>query len=207
MLGLLIGNVADASAKVANTTLGYLAKHADAIVLAKVDTVGLFNHVRLARATVVRSLKGLPAGQSFAFLAEPTWICDASTSTAGETVFLFLEKHRADRPGMRGLRGLHSSAEIEKSGRLAGLNLYTIAYSGRGRLSLLSIHGNDYLSVWQKTTDRGKPAWWTGPSRWISEVRLPSELQPKPNFRRDRGWLVEFDVVEQAINKLLNKQT
>src|SRR5688572_4032428 len=79
-------------AKVMPTDLKKLTRHSDAIAVARVYQVTTIGGVKVARATVLRSLTGMHANQQFAFIAQPTWSCDGSTAVQDETVLIFLSQ-------------------------------------------------------------------------------------------------------------------
>lgn len=110
----------EATAKVAQISFEQLVWSSDLIIVAKVESVGpQLNGKRYANAKVTENWKGPPTGR-VEFLASPTWTCDISQATEGETVLLFLAKENASRG-------------------------YLIAHSGHGRMPLRSLGRKSYV--------------------------------------------------------------
>lgn len=84
--------VASAEAKVDTQPLDELARTSTVIAVVRVDRLVTVADVTVAQATVLRPLKGTLAGERVAFVARPTWACDVSGASRGETAFVLLEK-------------------------------------------------------------------------------------------------------------------
>jgi hypothetical protein len=110
-----------AHAMVIPPRIGQLAEVGEMIVLAKVDSVrglAIFNN-RRATATVTEIWKG-PKAETVEYRVSPTFACDISDASLGETVLLFLAK--------------------DEKGR------WEIVWAGRGRMPLRMIDGKEYLT-------------------------------------------------------------
>ncbi|MBN8248701.1 MAG: hypothetical protein J0L84_14835 [Verrucomicrobia bacterium] len=113
----------EALGKVTYITLQELVQDSTFIVVAKVETTHkpLFGK-RTAKALVLEVWKGKPT-ERVEFLASPTWTCDISEATKGETVLLFLTQDGKTRT-------------------------HRIAHSGRGRMPLHTEGGRSYVAFW-----------------------------------------------------------
>ena len=120
---LLFGTVVTQGfAKVAAISFEQLAQDSDVIVIAKVESTSRSpDGQQYAKAIVTEVWKGTPLKQ-IEFRATPTWACDTSAATTGETVLLFLKKGGQPRA-------------------------YAIAHSGRGRMPLQTVNGKVSASV------------------------------------------------------------
>src|SRR5262245_16863499 len=116
-----------AGAKVADTDLKSLTQQSVAIVVAKVDDVRVVGDAKVAWATAFSTFKNMPAGQKFAFIAQPTWKCDVSAAARGETVLLFLEDFRPlPTEKEKGTGWIFPKFEAAKAQQLKDLPLYLI---------------------------------------------------------------------------------
>jgi hypothetical protein len=136
VLPLAAGLVAaSAAAKVATRSLDEVAHAATVIAVVRVDRVVAVGDRTVARATVLRPLKGTFAGESLAFVARPTWVCDVSGAVRGETAVVLLEE-----PTGRALGKLKDQAAARAALRRAlgePLPLRVIAHAGRGRFAVV----------------------------------------------------------------------
>jgi len=162
-----------AFARVAPTKLETITQAADAIAVARVDSVRLYGGMKVALATVTRPLKGLKSRQRFCFLAERSWSCDRSTAIRGETVLLFLT-----RPGPRYTAWVAKAHPGIARGRprLPNIPFYTIAHSGNGRVPV-TMRGRA-----ESLKGRVRESW--GPKReylvWLNFITLPAGF-PSPS--------------------------
>ena len=102
-------------------TLEMLARSANLIVVAQVESVTEKGNVRVATARVIDVWKGQSAG-IVQFRASRSWTCDVSNAIPGETVLLFLvdDAQRGER---------------------------AIAYSGMGRLPVNKAEGMETVML------------------------------------------------------------
>ena len=134
-LGLLASAWArDAPAKVKATPIAELIRSADAIVLAKVVTVGDGGGRRSAQGTVavaevMESWKG-DAGKTVKFSVEKTWHCDVSGAVVHEQAVLILDWRYKRPERVRVLPGVHF-----------------LSFSGRGRMPIVNQSGKAFAHV------------------------------------------------------------
>src|SRR5262245_26570032 len=91
LLGLLIGQAPRSADARVIVDFDATVKAADAIGIARVTEIATLDGVKVARATIIRPLRGVAAESRVAFVAEPTWSCDTSWAVVGETVLLVLD--------------------------------------------------------------------------------------------------------------------
>jgi hypothetical protein len=199
-----LGPIPRVHAEVASTTLQKLTAQADAIAVARVTSVELIGGVRVASASVIRSLKGLHANQRFAFLAQGTWTCDASYAVSGETVLIFLVNSSTPgfnseflswRPWFGFLRRRH----------LPGVPFYFIAHSGAGRMPVLWKNGQAHLNArnrhnWEAAV---KTSLKTDTAPSVGGVKLPTGIGGISGVRDEWGltYLVPLREVEAAVRR------
>lgn len=151
---VLLGTTA-AQAKVAPTTLAELIAAADVIVLGADSTIDQGRNWDVAHFKVEEVLKGAPPAELL-YLASPTWTCDIATAKAGERSLLLLS---LPEPGFR----FGAPPRTQK-----GQPVYQITWSGRGRLPITQVGGDEFLTV------------------WTADVLLPDEMPtvpgPEPEF-------------------------
>jgi hypothetical protein len=154
-------------AKVGSVEFSTLVREADVIVLGNVVDVTTLKGVKVARVKVLETYKGPKVDELF-FLAQPTWVCDISEAVKGETALLLLHSYTDPRSGMEKmfLAPLPSRKELE--GAAAGKPMFLIIDSGRGRMPLRTIKGQQYATL------------------WVGDVRLPASVQtvrdPNQNY-------------------------
>ncbi|MFN0242750.1 MAG: hypothetical protein ACKVWV_07635 [Planctomycetota bacterium] len=168
---MLLSLLAVSALKVASVRLEELALSADRIVVARVDDIAAFprrprspswahpstsssqGSFDVARARIIRSIKGAPdAGEVF-FLASCTWPCDLGTAVEGETVLLFLVH-------AQGVFRRESAAEPERiDAYTSRREVYAIAWHGRGRMPI-------------DDDDNGRPI-----ASWSTDVATPLSLR------------------------------
>lgn len=193
----------EARSDTASTTLEILTLSSDAIVIAKVDNVTKIDNVKVAEATVIRSLKGLRAQERFAFLAEKTWTCDISDAEKGETVLIFLDKF-SDKSFLQS----HPQFESELVKLLPGVPFYQIEWSGHGRMPVRhkDQFGKEYLAAQQQYQYKGNRTY--DVTLWVNLVIMPSNLRifpyPYPTSAA-RKCLVQLKEVEDTVTMFSKK--
>jgi hypothetical protein len=88
------------------------------------------------------------ANQRFAFIAQPTRLCDFSSAGEPETALIFLNRLRVDGLDKAFLQ-VHSEFPAAKARHLAGMPLYLIAHAGNGSMTLDEDHPGQYVS-WEQ---------------------------------------------------------
>ncbi len=122
---------ATAASRVGHVTLNELVDSSAAIAVVRVEAVEqVDDDLRIARATVVRVLKGFPPS-SIWFRASPSWTCDTSGAEVGEKALVFLKPVSDAVP---------ESARIV----LKGAALFEVAHSGRGHMPIRKLGGEEY---------------------------------------------------------------
>ncbi len=150
------------------------------IVLGKVIEVSIVKGVRFARVNVLKTYKGPELHEIF-FLAQPTWVCDTSKAIEGETTLLFLRSYRDTREGLDQmyLSPLVSRKDLAQAG--LGTSIFSIVDSGRGRMPVHLIKGQEYATL------------------WVGDVLLPASMHtvpgPDPKYRFIRSVRLT-DVIE-----------
>jgi hypothetical protein len=189
--------------EVASTTLRELTARANAIAIARVDKVERIGGVRVARATVLRPLKGLAARQQFAFLAQGTWTCDESYAVQGETALIFLGSPATSGFARDFLR-MRPWFEFLRARRLRGIPFYRIAHSGAGRMPIVRKNGKRFFTARSRYGLESR-ATTTPNSRalQIGLVRLPPGIRVVPDGSVDglNSYLVPLWNVEDAVRK------
>ena len=144
-IALFIGAFCCASiqGKVQAPKLNDLIKHSDLIAEGRVTKIVVVRGVRIARLDLARVHKGSPTIKRLYLWASPTWVCDISGAELNESglYFLTLVKDKQSTSG---------NAEFghELDGVLQGDRLYTISWSGYGRLINKSggmLQASDYV--------------------------------------------------------------
>ena len=116
-------------ARISPPTLLDLIKNSDCIAEGKVIALSDVGGVRIAELEVTRIHKGDRSIKRLHFWASKTWACDISYAELNESGLYFLTLlNRRDSD-----RG-HPDFEQELNGVLAGERLYSITWSGYGRL-------------------------------------------------------------------------
>ncbi len=188
---VLLAASGSASAEVAEIPFGKLVVLADEILVGRVllvldvpvETTDEVDDdpqtVPLALVQALEWLKGEPRPRFFWVWGYGTWICDVTHFTAGERALLFL-----DRGGVADLVTPASFDRLRKATR--GEPIRRVAWSGRGRMPLLSIAGRAHAGIWS------------------GEIRLPSALETLPGhdpryaaFRR----FVPLDALRTTIRR------
>lgn len=141
-----------------------LTRDATVIALGRVSEIMTVGGVRIAHLRVDRTLKGEPQTDVY-FVAEPSWSCDISDASEGESGLYFFTEHRfserprpAPEPAPPGVERETFGGYEEVVGfreEIAALGggrpLYDLTDSGCGRLVERSIDGVDhyaYSHVW-----------------------------------------------------------
>jgi hypothetical protein len=147
-------------AKVGSVEFSTLVRQADVIVLGTVVDVTTVKGVKVARVKVLETYKGRKVNELF-FLAQPTWTCDISDAVKGETALLLLSSYTDPRSGMEKmfLSPLPSRKDFEGAGNA----MFLIIDSGRGRMPLRTVNGQQYATL------------------WVGDVRLPASVQTGRN--------------------------
>jgi hypothetical protein len=103
--------------------------------------------VKIARVKVLETYKGRKLDE-LSFVAQPTWTCDISDAVRGETALLLL--HSYTNPRTTSEHPLFSPRpsreELEAEG--AGKAIFLLMDSGRGRMPLRTIAGQQYATLW-----------------------------------------------------------
>lgn len=137
---LAVATAGLALARVGRVSLTALARGAERIVLARVQSVSTIDGMRIAKAMAQETYKGSPGGSPFYFIASPTWRCDTSDAKVGELALLFLNRTKGSRAGRERL-GLPPA-------HVGVTPLFSIAHSGRGRMPLRSVRGESFVTLW-----------------------------------------------------------
>jgi hypothetical protein len=168
------------SGKVAPTTLEKLTQVSDQVVVGYVLNVRKIAGLRVAELQVTETLKGDPNLIRLHFLAQPTWICDITEAGKGETGLYFLSSPDSPEEGWE-KRFRHKSLPQP---------FFGIAWSGRGRMPLREVNGDQYVTVWE------------------GDVRLPPGIQsidgPEPEYSFIRS--VRLDEVRAFVLKVKDQR-
>ena len=127
--------------------LSEMIKYSDLIVVGKVVKAGI-NGKRIAELAISRTLKGDPSLKIIRFAAGPSWACDVSDAVEGETGIFFLRRNFTDDPAEKALP--HAESD--------GLPMFFITHSGRGRMVIHHIDGDDFVYARRKDGDVKFPA-------------------------------------------------
>jgi hypothetical protein len=122
-------------AKVAPARLAELIAAADVIVLGTDSTIDQGRKWDVAHFKVEEVLKGAPP-TDLLYLASPTWACDIATAKPGERSLLLLSLPES---GFR----FGAPPRTRK-----GQTVYQITWSGRGRLPITQVAGEELVTVW-----------------------------------------------------------
>lgn len=169
LLGIAVAVLAVATpchSRVGRTTLAELVRVSDLIVVGKVTDTMLIRGIKVAEVDAGQILKGTLQGKKLYYLAQPTWICDTSEARKGESALLFLCK----APNRISAMNFKEPAGFRRKLRAIAEQapFAVIAWSGRGRMPLRKIEGEQYATVWS------------------GDVRLPSHIRtipgPEPEF-------------------------
>ena len=204
LLALIAGlahPIASPSSKVANIRLAELTRFAEVICVGRVEEVfelvqpppeesiwpvsapiGEWARVPVAKVRVERGLKGVGEGDVVYFLARGTWTCDITRAEVGERALFFLnESDWSDR--------LQREARVELKKRAASAPVYAVAHSGRGRMPLCAVEGNEYATFW-------------------SEVVLPEDLPTIADPEEERSFIrgVHLPSMEERLATLVSAQ-
>ena len=163
---LLICLASAATAKVGTINLQDLTKQSSLIVVGTVSSVHTGN-IRMATFEVERFVKGT-GPKHLEFVAEPTWTCDISDAKPGERLLLFLDRAEAGRI-VGGKIGLNKKLDHDA---------YLIGHSGRGRIQLLGLGANQFISF--------KPGSFMEPTEYVINLRLPKDLP----YRHEQGMTI-----------------
>lgn len=138
-LGVLMGSVPPvaAPARVARTSLGEMARSADVVAIARVESVPTCDGLPVARAVPLKVLKGRLDPGPFHFIAGPTWSCDMSAAVRGETALFLLDAATSDQFSRKGRR--------QPTVRVPIKPLYTLTLAGRGRMPLRMVAGQPHF--------------------------------------------------------------
>ena len=180
-LALIVLGVSNSlHARVAPTDFSTLVRKADVVVLGKVVRVETINGVKIARVKVLETYKGRKL-DVLSFVAQPNWTCDISDAVKGETALLLLHLYtnlrKTSEPALFSPRS--SPAELEAGGAVKPI--FLLMDSGRGRMPLRTITGQQYVTL------------------WVDDVRLPASIrtvagpQPKSSYIRSAQF---SDIVE-----------
>jgi len=132
-------------AKVAATSLGELVGLSDLIVVGRVIDIPSVEKTRVAEVEVTQVLKGRLAGTTLYLLAQPTWTCDTSTAVKGESALLFLQQPRGRISAMTYKEPPRLRARLQA--RKNKGPFMVIAWSGRGRMPLRTVRGENYVAL------------------------------------------------------------
>jgi hypothetical protein len=194
-VALVVGAQPVGPAKVGSMALDKLVRYSDAIVVARVTRVVSLDRpeserrvhqkedsfdswmsgpsVRLAEAEVMRVVKGERTATKVHFLAQPTWTCDISGATVGETDLLFLSE--ASWPAEEG-----PSLRQSMRAFTGGAPILNIMHSGRGNMPVRKVDGRDYATYWDEVVMPKELAYIDGPDgrdkSWILSTPL-AELE------------------------------
>jgi hypothetical protein len=120
--------------------LDRLTERADAIAVARVTEFVRVGGVCVARATVIRPLKGVSVSQPFAFVAQPIGMCDARYSEEPRTAVVFLRRAQPGRLDPDFLQA-YPSFPAAYSRRLPRIPLFLIAHAGNGIMEVADESG------------------------------------------------------------------
>jgi hypothetical protein len=127
-------------ALMAQMDLDRLTERADAIAVARVTEFVRVGGVCVARATVIRPLKGVSVSQPFASVAQPIGMCDARYSEEPRTAVVFLRRAQPGRLDPDFLQA-YPSFPAAYSRRLPRIPLFLIAHAGNGIMEVADESG------------------------------------------------------------------
>jgi hypothetical protein len=128
-----------AFAHVGEIKLSDLINESQVIAIVKVEAVSKIAGVAVARGQVVTGFVGAATGDRVAFVAEPTWTCDASNAYQHEVVLVFLQAMPDELHWMFKGKPARLKAAIARAWK--GTPAYVIAHAGRGRMPLETVQG------------------------------------------------------------------
>ena len=144
------------SAEVGPMSLAEMIKYSDCIVVGKIVRTKI-NRKNIAEIAVSQNLKGDSSLRRVRFSSAPLWACDVSAAVENEQGLFFLQKDPFGDPALRAL----------PPGEHDGVPLFFLAHSGRGRIIIQNLDGEDYVYAHKK-----------------SDLRFPTSLHyaryPKP---------------------------
>jgi len=182
-LSLMFGHAA--SARVGSLTLEEMAEGSDLIAVVDDVKVHSVNEVHIAEASVSRILKGPSNLKTLYFVASPTWTCDISAAQDGESSLVFLHKI-SDRSKV-----FHKDLGYDFELPAEGYDpLYQVSHSGRGRMPIREVNGENYAEI------------------WLGDVRLPKGLETKPGRDPDYDFIqdVKLDEILGTLKKIVPKR-
>jgi hypothetical protein len=124
-------------AKVVPRTLDEVIQSSDRIVIGRVREVHRAAGHRAAEVEVKESILGTASPRRLLVLASPTWTCDLSDAKRGE-IAIFLLEPATDIP-----QRVRNAIAEERP----GLQMFSIAFSGRGRMPQVLVAGVPYVEV------------------------------------------------------------
>ena len=130
LLYVVIGST-PAPARARDPGIGMLVDSSEVIVIAQVTRIDTVRYSRTAHALVIECLKGKACGGYVSYRAQPSWVCDASSATLGETVILFLSR------GDDSVLSTRRNPDAD----------YIINFSGAGRIAITGIADTDSAAV------------------------------------------------------------
>lgn len=143
VLLLLFGAANSVHARRMEMSLEELARHSQVIVSAQVKMVSTIGGMKVAEATVVRSIAGenVKEGMKLTFIAGRTWACDTSHAVAGETVLLFLTQLDREKPDplLKEFLNERPQFDAEYTRQYDKTPFFRIANSGQGRLEVIRV--------------------------------------------------------------------
>jgi hypothetical protein len=177
---IVVGFSNSLHARVAPADFSTLVRRADVVVLGKVISVETINGVKIARVKVLETYKGRKL-DVLSFVAQPTWTCDISDAVKGETALLLLHSYKNPRKTSEQASFSPRSSPEELEARGAVKPILLLMDSGRGRMPVRTIAGQQYVTL------------------WVDDLRLPASVRtvvgPRPKSSYIRS--VRFsDIVE-----------
>ena len=171
----LLGTTA-AQARVAPATLAELIAAADVIVVGADSTIDQGKKWDVAHFKVDEVLKGAPPAELL-YLASPTWPCDTATAKPGERSLLLLSLQNLPPPAGPPLR------------TRKGQPVYQITWSGRGRLPITEVAGEELVTV------------------WTVDVLLPDEMPTVPGPESEFGFIqrVRLSAIRSAVEQAVKQ--
>ena len=155
------------------------------IVRAKVDSIEKVVGIRVAIATVLDTYKGRVSGEKVAFVAQPTWICDVSSASKGESVLLYLYPAEPKPPRSEILDVTGALNHLKQLGR----PLFYVSHSGRGRFQLTKGKTDFTVQVLFVESKLRDDSWKVNP-----DVRLPNGKLVR-NMIKDKGHIKVSDLL------------
>ena len=191
LIGLLVSPAVMAGAKVMPTTLRKLTASADLIVVGRVTNIIPVKGIPVAEVEVAETLKGKPYKRVY-YLAQPTWTCDITSATIGESAVFFFEEYifdpepdaqrssmafvGAERPGVYWVTSgpvtigdYREPPGFREAIKSTGSSPFMMVHwSGRGRMPIREVTGVKYVTL------------------WVGDVALPAGIEtiggPEPEY-------------------------